>query len=264
MDGCPALSVVIPARNESSRLPQCLNRLASYQRLHSDPLEVIVVDDHSSDETRAIACLATRRLQVRVIAVPASRRGPGAAMRTGLIEARAPEILLCDADGPVPFEEIQTLRQALAGGADLAAGSRLVGDLARPPRPLIRRVLARGFRTLVGVLSPTPVRDTQCGFKLMTRELAQKVGPTLQIDGFVFHVELLVRASRLGFRVVEVGVPWRDVEGSSIHPIRDSLRMAFSLLKLRRELDERRKSADDASQPASPTSIASVRSRRSL
>ncbi len=247
----PELTLVLPARNESKRLPHTLTRLAAYARHHPRPIEVLVVDDHSDDDTRFVAHQLASRLELRVVGNEG--RGPGAAMRTGLRHMRADRALLCDADGPVPFDEIETLWRAMDEGADLAAGSRLVGTCWRPPRPLSRRALARGFRTLVTCLVPTRVRDTQCGFKMVSRELVDTVLPRCSIDGFVFHVELLHWAERLGFEIREVGVPWRDVPGSSIHFIRDPLQMTAQLLALRKSTTQRTNSSAHTSNERSPT-----------
>ncbi|MEO0813184.1 MAG: glycosyltransferase, partial [Myxococcota bacterium] len=76
----PDLSVILPARNESKRLPHTLTRLASYARKSTLEIEVLVVDDHSEDDTRYVASQLVSRLEVRVIS--SARRGPGAAMRT--------------------------------------------------------------------------------------------------------------------------------------------------------------------------------------
>lgn len=250
----PELTIVFPARNESQRLPHTLTRLAAYARRSPRPLEVLVVDDHSEDDTRFVAQLASR-LHLRVL--DNEGRGPGAAMRTGLRHMAAERALLCDADGPVPFDQIEALWSAMDRGADLAAGSRLVGECWRPKRPLPRRALARGFRGLVSILAPTRVKDTQCGFKMVSRALAEAVVPRCTIDGFVFHVELLHWSERLGFTIDEVGVPWRDVPGSSIHFVRDPLQMSAQLLALRKSLAERR----NRRPPASDYGLASNASR---
>lgn len=242
------LSVVIPARNEELRLPQTLARLAAFAGQSPWELEVLVVDDHSEDKTQATALSLAHKLNVRTLRCP--ERGPGAAMRHGLAHARADRLLLCDADGPVPFEEIRTLARALDSGADIAAGSRLVGSRPRPPRPFQRRVLAKGFQVVRKAIAPSPVLDTQCGFKLMRRAVLHTVLPHTILNGFVFHVELLAWAHRLGFRVDEVGVPWRDVPGSSIHPIRDPVRMGLQLLQLRASLGRRRFIRPVTSHPA--------------
>ncbi|MEM6531526.1 MAG: glycosyltransferase [Myxococcota bacterium] len=236
----PDLSVVIPARNEELRLPQTLARLAAFAGQFAGELEVLVVDDHSDDNTQATALRLSDRLNLMTLSCP--ERGPGAAMRHGLAHARADRLMLCDADGPVPFEEIRTLSEAIDAGADIAAGSRLVGARRRPARPLQRRILARGFRLVRNAIAPTSVLDTQCGFKMMRRTALNTVLPHTVLNGFVFHVELLAWAQRLGFRVDEVGVPWRDVPGSSIHPIRDPIRMSVQLMRLRASLNRRRNS----------------------
>lgn len=89
------------------------------------------------------------------------------------------------------------------------------------------------FHTLLLILAPTPIKDTQCGFKLFTRPAARLIFPLQKLTTWIFDVEILLLAQNLGVPVKEVSVGWREVEGSKLNVIWDSVGMARDLLVLR-------------------------------
>ncbi len=205
------LSIVIPAYDEAARLGPTLARVAAFFAGEAAAIEVIVVDDGSRDATVAIAEAAG----VRVVR-HAANRGKGAAVRTGVVAARGARILVCDADLATPIEAVTQLEAALDAGADVAIGSRHVADARiEVAQPWHRRVLGAGFRVLVRRGLGIAARDTMCGFKLFTRDAARELFARARVDRWAFDVELLYLA-RDRFRVVEVPVAWRHVEGSRV------------------------------------------------
>jgi len=229
---CPALSVVIAAHNEAERLPATLATLATYCKETGLECEVIVVDDRSRDETLALAQRSAPELAVRAVRL-AGRGGVGMAVRAGLRLARGEHVLVCDADGAVPFACLPALRAALRQGYALAIGSRRAaegGILAR--QPAHRVAIGHVWRLMVQVLAPTGVRDTQCGFKVMTGALAHAFAEQTHCRSFAFHVELLLLARRLGHGVAELPVVWRDQPGSKVRVVRDALLMTLELTQL--------------------------------
>lgn len=102
--------------------------------------------------------------------------GKGAAVREGVMAAQARQILVCDADGATPIEELAKLEQALAGGADAAIGSRYLAESdIGVKQSLFRRLVSRTGNLLIRALLDLPYRDTQCGFKLFERRAGQYV-----------------------------------------------------------------------------------------
>ncbi len=205
----PALSLVIPAFNEEKRLPVALARIAEWLRSHTPPLasEVLVVDDGSSDRTAAVAekTAAGLGLSFRVIRLP-ENRGKGAAVRAGVLEATGAHVLVTDADLSTPIEELDKL---LSAGAPVAIGSRGVDTtLVKERQSLFRVASGRVFNLLVRLLVVSGIRDTQCGFKLFSRDAAREVFSRATVDRFAFDVEALLLARRLGYRIAEVPVLW--------------------------------------------------------
>ena len=234
----PAISLVIPAYNEEQRLPPFLQSVRPYMtRAYGDSYEVIVVDDGSRDRSAELVEEASRDWpQLRVIRQPANR-GKGCAVRTGILASRGRLVLFSDADGAAPISEEKKLRDAIAGGADVAIGSRLLASRAECSRTWFRTLVSRAFSALVRLCVGLPIRDTQCGFKMFRGSAGRQLVRLCSRDDYLFDVLLLLLAPKLGYSVVEVGIRWHDVAGSRLSFARDSWKMAVGLTALRRKAD---------------------------
>jgi dolichyl-phosphate beta-glucosyltransferase len=213
----PRLSVVIPAFNEAHRLPPYLHEVVGFLEGRGEPWEVIVVDDGSTDGTAAVVReLAEHQPGLRLL--PFGRnRGKGAAVRAGMLAARGALRLFTDADGATPIAELKRLEAALKPGIDVVIGSRALPAPAVAVRARRHRVAAgRVFNWLVARLGLRGVADSQCGFKLFTAGAADALFEALQTAGFAFDVELLLRAQKAGYGVVEVAVNWADQKGGKV------------------------------------------------
>ena len=213
----PELTVVIPALNEETRLPASLEALAAFMAARGEPLslEVIVVDDGSADRTAERAAETGRRLglDLRVL-VHERNRGKGAAVRTGALAAEGRTILVSDADFSTPIREWEKLA---AAGAPVAIGSRAVDEsLVKERQPFYRVTLGKLFNRLVRLLAVPGIRDTQCGFKLFSREAARAIFSRATVDRFAWDVEALLLARKLGFRTAEVPVLWFNSPDSRV------------------------------------------------
>jgi len=228
------LSIVIPAFNEAARLPATLAAIGKYFAPLERQVEVVVVDDGSSDGTAALAFPAgPANLAWRMLRNPGNR-GKGYSVKHGMLEARGERLLFTDADLSAPIGELPKLEAALARGADIAIGSRKQRALIHTHQSWYRENAGRVFNLIVRSSLGLPFVDTQCGFKLFTRAAAQSVFPRQTIDGWGFDPELLFLARRDGLRVEEVPVVWAHADGAKIRMGRDSLRMFQDVLAIRR------------------------------
>lgn len=239
VNGCgapadPHLSVIIPAFNEESRLPHYLERVIRYLDDRGEGYEVIVVDDGSRDATsRVVASLAGNNPRLSLIRL-SENSGKGHAVKTGMLAARGRLRLFADADGATPIEELERLRGAIEGGADVAIASRALKDKDRTVHDrLHRKFMGTVFNLIVRALAVKGVHDTQCGFKLFTQEAAAALFPLQRIADFGFDVELLFVARKRGFRIAEVPVNWSDVAGTKVSLFKDSLRMLTDVIRVR-------------------------------
>ncbi|HUS68839.1 MAG TPA: dolichyl-phosphate beta-glucosyltransferase [Kofleriaceae bacterium] len=227
------LSVVIPAFNEAERLAPTVRAIAAYCAEHHPAHEIIVVDDGSSDRTVELArALGDELERVRVLPL-GQNRGKGAAVRAGVLASTGALVLFSDADLATPIEELEALRRALDGGADIAIASRAApgADIRVRQHPM-RELMGRTFNLMVRVTAVGGIRDTQCGFKLFRGEVARELFGQSKVDGFAFDVEVLWLA-RNRYRIAEVPVTWRHVEESKVSPGSDAARMFLDLLRIR-------------------------------
>lgn len=233
--GSLELSVVVPAHNEAARILPHLRSIAEYLAERALAFEIIVVDDGSLDDTAAVVRHFARQVpRLRLLRLPICS-GKGAAVRQGMQAARGRRQLFTDADGATPIHELARLEQALQSGAQMAIGSRSLAS-----RRSDFTVHARWHRSLLGGCFNTIVRlggirgiaDTQCGFKLFERTVAQDLFSVSCVNGYGFDLELLYIAQRRGYRIAEVPVNWTDQAGSKVRVLRDGVGMLRELLTI--------------------------------
>ena len=252
----PDISIVIPAYNEALRLPATLDHVQRY--LADSPLsaEVIVVDDGSQDGTaEVVRRRAAQWPQLRLISAERNA-GKGAAVRLGMGAASGRYRVFSDADLSVPIEDMELLLETLHSGAGIAIASRALRDSrVELHQPWYRETMGKIFNKLVRLFVLGGVRDTQCGFKAFTGEVADRVFPPLQTRGFGFDVEVLYRAKQAGYKIVEVPTRWINSPQSRVHPVRDSLAMIRELLAIP---DRVRRNPTPAAKPHSDERRASA------
>lgn len=231
----PYLSVVIPAYNETGRLGATLEQVLAYLDAQPYASEVIVVDDGSADETAQLARdLLAGRERARVL-VNEQNRGKGYSVKRGLLEASGQRVLFSDADLSTPIEHTADLLAAMDAGADIAIGSRVTrgADIERH-QPFLRELAGRMFSLVQRTLLGTHIADTQCGFKMFTREAVQTAVPHQKLERWAFDAELIFIAKRLGLKVVEVPVHWVNSPDTRVRMISDGLGMVRDLWRIRR------------------------------
>ncbi len=231
----PELTIVIPAYNEAAIIEETLRQVAEFVDRLGQPVEVIVVDDGSTDATAELARGAIQRygLQGRVISLE-HNQGKGAAVRRGMLEARGRLVLFSDADLSTPLDEYFKLRKAIEDGADVAIASRAVkGAVLQPRQPLWRQTLGQLFALVRRLIVLPGVRDTQCGFKLFKREVAQQAFSRQRTAKWAFDAEVLFIADRLGYRIAELPVRWRNRPESRVRVLRDMWHVLADLAAIR-------------------------------
>lgn len=227
-------SIIVPAYNESSRLRPTLDELLRYSQQRKWDVEILVVDDGSSDDTARIVREYGKSHPHIVLLENPGNRGKGYSVRNGMLHARGDICLFTDADLSSPITEAPKLFDAIAAGADIAIGSRwLRSDLQTERQPLYRQAFGRIFNLVLRVFLGLNFADTQCGFKAFRREAAQRIFPLQEIERWGFDPEILFLGRRMGLTVKEVPVVWAHSEGTRLHPFRDGLRMFVEVLRIR-------------------------------
>ena len=240
------LSIVIPAYNEAAKIARDVEVAARFlvdQRLAG---EILVVDDGSQDDTSKVAEAVpvppgVERKVIRYL----PHRGKGCAVRTGMTATRGEYVLFADSGLCIPFANaLRGLAMIKRGECDIAHGSRkLPESILKVPQPLYRRLLSRLFRTVVfGLMGiPRELTDTQCGFKLYRGDVARELYRDCRSDGFMFDIEVLMRARRRGFTVREFPVEWVCDLDSRLRPMRNLYGVLRELVRIKRALRNERR-----------------------
>src|SRR5580658_579358 len=230
----PSFSIVIPAFNESARIPATLGKVVACVRERGWAAEVIVVNDGSTDGTADVVREFARDApEIRLIENPGNR-GKGYSVRVGLLQALGEVVMFTDADLSSPIEEAERLLDAIAQGADIAIGSRWLGTSRQTHRqPLYRQFFGRCFNAVTRAVMGLPFADTQCGFKAFTRHAAQTVFQLQTIERWGFDPEILFIALKRGFRVVEVPVSWGHDERTRMSYLKDGAKMLEEIAIIR-------------------------------
>ncbi|HZD10684.1 MAG TPA: dolichyl-phosphate beta-glucosyltransferase [Candidatus Binatia bacterium] len=228
----PLLSIIVPAYNEAARLPQTLPQITDFILEQPYKAELLIVDNNSKDQTRAIAReFADEFPFVKVLDEP--RQGKGAAVRTGMLAASGDYLFMADADLSMPITEVNKFIPPMLSDYDVAIGSREVDGAVRYNEPEYRHVMGRVFNWIVKLLAVPRFQDTQAGFKCFRRQVALDVLTNQTVDGWAFDVELLYIALKRGYRVVEVPIHWYYRKNSRINPLEDAFEMVREVLRIR-------------------------------
>lgn len=229
----PLASVIIPAWNEERRMSASLNQVAAFVRVQFQPIEVIVVDDGSTDATAAII-EEFGKANPFIQLIRNAHGGKGAAVKAGVSQAKGQYLIISDTDLSVPIQELSKFLPPELDGYDIAIASREIKGAKRINEPYYRHLMGRVYNLLVRLVAVPGIQDTQCGFKAFRREVAREIFPYQTIEGWGFDVEILFIAQRFGYRVVEVPVVWYYGAESKVEPIKDTLGMVSDLLQVRR------------------------------
>jgi len=231
----PSLLLLIPAYNEEDRIEPVLRDYATYfSKAYLGDFQLVVILNGCSDNTLGVVKrVAAEHIQVSWLEFPAPI-GKGGALIEGLRLAPLGDLIgYVDADGatsPKAYMDLVRLRDQ----ADCVIASRwLPGSVLRQEQTNRRQFASRVFHAIVQSLFWLNVRDTQCGAKLMRRQVVEKIHPSLRITDMAFDINLLYAIKRAGFRILEVPTEWTDKMGSKVVLGRTSLTMLLSVLRLR-------------------------------
>lgn len=230
------LSIIVPVFNEAQRLPQSLERIVAFFRGKTISFEIVVVNDGSTDASRAVIFEYMKKYAEIVLVDYPVNRGKGYAMSRGVARGSGEFLLFSDADLSTPIAEFEKLMGYMDSGAyDIVVGSRRIkGADIKIRQPIHRRILGRGFGFLTEIVFLRGIKDSQCGFKLFRSDMAKRAFRNRRIDGFSFDVEVLYISRRtLHARIKEVPVEWSDsARFSKVRAGRETFRMLKDLFRI--------------------------------
>ncbi|MFH1187836.1 MAG: dolichyl-phosphate beta-glucosyltransferase [bacterium] len=225
------LSVVIPVYNEEKRVKDNLKKIKEYLDGQGFSYEIIISNDGSVDRT--VEEVKNSGVDV-VLLNNKKNHGKGFAVKAGMLKAQGDFAVFLDADLATPIAELPKLLGPLENGdAQAVVGSRAIGkkDIERS---WVRSVIGLGFRKLKSLIVGIEVFDSQCGFKGFKREVVRPIFERQTINGWSFDVEILLIASKLGYKILEVPISWTEQGNSKMKLWREIPRMFWELLRIRR------------------------------
>ncbi len=230
-----SISIVIPAKDEEKRLPSFLKTVIEFCHRSTHSYEIIIVDDGSKDATAPLALAFQKDFSsLRVISLDRNH-GKGFAVKQGFLASHGDIVLFLDADGSTSPTEIERHLYLLDQENDVVIGSRVLRDVQSQVKTrFYRKIMGNVFNYCVSSLLIKGIKDTQCGFKMFKSAAAKNIFQRVYLEGFGFDLEVLFLAQKFHYRIKEVPVNWSHVQGSKVNIWKDSLRMFFNILEIKK------------------------------
>jgi dolichyl-phosphate beta-glucosyltransferase len=231
------ISLILPAFNEAGRIAGTIAEAIRYFQSRHYTYEIIVVVDGDDGTREIVADLGRDDPHIHAIG-GAGRRGKGRAIREGVSLATGSVIGYADADNKVPIEQYDQCAPLVEAGCPIVIGSRaLENSRIERAQPWYRRLGAKGFAVFMrNTTGLREISDTQCGFKFFQHDVAKRIFSLQKIDGYMFDVEILLIARRLGLGVHEVPIRWRDDGDSRLQLVRGNWHNVRDILRIRRAM----------------------------
>jgi len=227
-----SVDIIIPVYNEERDLPNSIKKLTEFLEANlTNPWQVIIADNASTDGTRAISeglCQQYQQVNYRYL----SQKGRGRALRAAWLESDADLLSYMDVDLSTDLAYFPPMIEALESGFHVAIGNRL-GRESVVTRSFKREFISRTYNLIVKTMFFTTFSDAQCGFKAITRQAAQVIVPHIKNNNWFFDTELLIIAAKNRYRIKSVPVKWDDDPNSSVNVISTVTEDLKGLLRLR-------------------------------
>lgn len=228
------ISVVIPCFNEERTIYRNINQIFHYLETNFEDFEIIAVSDGSTDKTVSELKRAMEKIPITIIDNQ-KNEGKGKAVKDGVMKSNKEIVMFLDADLAIPIEELRKFVSEINKGNDLVIASRFVPGLKVTKKVLwYRRIMEKIFRIIrMVIINNYEIKDTQCGFKVFTREAAMKIFPLMTIKRFAFDAEIIFLAGKYGYKIKELPITLQNPIRSHIRIFRDPLNMLLDLIKIK-------------------------------
>jgi glycosyltransferase involved in cell wall biosynthesis len=229
------VTILLPAYNEAWRIESCIRAVERAVSAFTNSFEVIVTEDGSTDETVPVVSRLSKKDPNLVLLHSSARLGKGCAIKRGVHEANGAIVVFMDVDLATDLKSLHKLVVLTKERGGMVIGSRHVAG-SRVQRPVLRTFFSLSYNTFVGTLFLDGVRDHQCGFKAMSREVANELCKNVKADGFFFDTELILWCRIMGFPLLEMAVSWsekRTRSESKVKLFHDAYRMGKDLIRFK-------------------------------
>jgi dolichyl-phosphate beta-glucosyltransferase len=224
------LSIVIPAYNEETRIGSTLQKLLYYCRKHDYDYEIIVVNDGSTDKTSEIVRVINNP-NIKLINLERNK-GKGYAVKTGVMAAKKDFILMTDADLSTPIEELEKFQPRSEKTILIGSRGLRKSDIIQH-QPKFRELGGKILNKVIQISVLPGIKDSQCGFKLFSRNNAHDIFQKQTIPRFGFDVEVLFVARKSGYTIQEIPIRWENHKATKVRPFRDGITILGDLLRIR-------------------------------
>ncbi len=225
------LSLVIPAFNESENLKKNIPKLVEHLNSEKKKYEIIISEDGSTDNTYGVLKALSKKYGLRFIHGP-RRLGKGGALKRASLLVRGDRIIFMDADMPASLDSLDIMERELEKN-DIVIGSRYT-EGSKTSRAFRRYVLSRLYHLLVRMIFPElKFSDVKCGFKGFRKNAFISVNKMTKENGWNWDLEFLLRARKMGFRIKEIPVEWKERRHSKVNLLKESFLQIFDILKIR-------------------------------
>jgi dolichyl-phosphate beta-glucosyltransferase len=226
------ISLILPAYNEAKVIPTTIGEAVAYFKSHGLSYQIIVAADGNDGTREIVRKMAESDPGLSAIGSEA-RSGKGLGIRNAVAMAAGQIVGYADADNKVAIGEFDKFKPILDSGAEVVIGTRRGGAVIERAQPLYRQIGSKGFnlfmRTVVGLGG---IEDTQCGFKFFSNRAAKALFERQKINGYMFDVEILAIARRLGFRIEQVPIRWHDDADSRLELVAGNLRNVRDIFRI--------------------------------
>jgi glycosyltransferase AglD len=225
------VTLVFPAYNERKNLKNAVRKTTRALEEITNSYEIIIAEDGSTDGTDRIAGRLSSEYQFIRHIHRDKRLGRGLALKNAFAESNGRILVYMDVDLATSIEHLSALIESVRGGYDFATGSRMLPE-SKVKRSLSRQVASKSYNSLVRLFLGSGISDHQCGFKAARREALLEILDEVKATHWFWDTELLVRASRRGYRVKEIPVEWTHEGGTKVRLIKDTVQMGGQVLNL--------------------------------
>ncbi len=225
------VSIVIPTYNEEKNIRKTVYKILKFLKKENYDFEIIIIDDNSKDKTQYELKKIKKNKKIRILKNK-KNMGKGYSVKKGILNAKKDYVLFSDADLSTPIKELKNFEKYL--NYDIVIASRALKESKiSKKQPILRIFLGKIFNLLVQIIALKGIKDTQCGFKLLKKDVAKNIFSKMTINRWGFDVEMLFLAKKNKYLIKEVPVEWINDENTKLNPVKDSMNMLMDLLKIR-------------------------------
>jgi glycosyltransferase involved in cell wall biosynthesis len=226
------ISVVFPAYNEANSLENAVSKIMKALEKITPSYEIIIAEDGSTDGTDKVAASLSERYSCVKHLHRNERLGRGTALNNAFRKASGRILVYMDVDLATNVEQLKSLVGAISEeGYDFATGSRMLPE-SKVERSRTRDMVSKVYNFLVRTMLGSEVKDHQCGFKAFRREPLMQLLDEVAANHWFWDTEILVRASRRGYKTKEIPVEWTCGRETKVNLIKDSFNMFWQTTKL--------------------------------